>query len=369
MPRPLAALALAVFLVGCSRYGTNPQGGPFSRKKPPPPPLRTTPVPGAAGSPLALPPATQPEPPPPPVAARVVPDRPVAPGGVVPAGAIEPVPPARDPRPGATPSPLPAAPPSPPPQPPAPLSPAASPAAPVASGLAEIKAVVQTAAGRWAKVDTYEATVTRRELTPRGEMNAEVLLYQFRREPMSLFTRNVGGAGKGREVVYNPAKYDDRLHVMLGEGDNRLMGAGFKAPPVSPDDARVKEKARYSIREAGFGTPIKRVAGWVEKAEAGKIPADALTFLGPVERPEYPYPLVGVSLKLRPGDDPMFPAGGVRQWYFDMKPDSPGFGMPVVILGHDAKGNEAEYYHFDKVRMPAGLTDADFDPARLGKKR
>ena len=34
-----------------------------------------------------------------------------------------------------------------------------------------------------------------------------MLLYQHRREPMSVFTRNTGGGGKGREMVYNPGKF------------------------------------------------------------------------------------------------------------------------------------------------------------------
>jgi hypothetical protein len=105
----------------------------------------------------------------------------------------------------------------------------------------------------------------------------------------------------------------------------------------------------------------------VAKIEAGKLTPDALTFLGPVKREEYPYPLTGITHTLRPGDDPLFPQGGTRTFFFDLKEKSPSFGMPVLIIATDAAGKEAEYYLFEKVKAPAGLTDADFDPARLGK--
>jgi hypothetical protein len=193
-----------------------------------------------------------------------------------------------------------------------------------------------------------------------------VVLYQFRKEPMGVYIKNIGASGKGREIVYT--KKTDKLYVVLGEGDNVILPAGFKSPPMSPDDPRVKEKSRYSIREAGYGTPIAKLGSWVAKAEAGRIAPDALTLLGPVPRKEYPYPLIGISLKLRPGDDPLMPNGGNRYWLFDPKTDSPSYGWPVVIFATEHSGKELEYYLFEKVRLQVPLTDADFAPERLGKK-
>ena len=89
---------------------------------------------------------------------------------------------------------------------------------------------------------------------------------------MSVFIRNLGHSGKGRELLYN--QRTDKIYVILGEGDHKLMPAGFKLPPVSPDDPRVKDKSRYSIRDAGYGTPIAKVSSWVAKAENGKIPVE-----------------------------------------------------------------------------------------------
>jgi Protein of unknown function (DUF1571) len=404
MSRTLALLVLAILLAGCTRYGTNPQGGPFARNrvKPNPDPYAAIPPgPPATSSPLALASATQPEAgmPPGDNLNLAVPPRPpgavagaggteyrgpvgVYPAEVVPAGGLPydsaAFPPRRrvrpDPQPGQLPSPF--APKDgsmPPPQAVnqaggmvVPARPAPSPAA---QNIAEIKKLAQAAADKWAKVDTYEAVVTRRELAPNKEMTEDVVLYQFRKEPMAVYIRNIGESGKGREIVYNPSKHGDKIYSIVGKGDeNFLYKVGAKAPPVSPDFPLVKAKTRYSIREAGHGTPIARVANWAAKAEGGKIPAENLTYLAEVNRKEYPYPLLGVQLKLRPGDDPLMPNGGMRQWFFDPNTDSPSCGWPVLIIATEPNGKEVEYYLFEKMKLNVKLTDADFDPARLGKK-
>lgn len=236
---------------------------------------------------------------------------------------------------------------------------------PAAKNLADLKALAATASTAWSKVTTYELQLTRREINPKGVQNSEVLIFQYRREPMSVYTKNLSGNGKGRETVYNPGAHGDNLHVKLGEGDSKLLRAGSVAPAISPDDSRVKEKARYSIREAGFGRWIVGLNKAVAGLEAGRLTPDALSYSGEVKRDEYPYPLAGVMHNLRPGDDPLFPTGGKRLYFFDMKPDSPSYGLPVILLALDASGNEVEYYLAEKVKNPAGLTDANFNPSRL----
>jgi hypothetical protein len=239
---------------------------------------------------------------------------------------------------------------------------------PAAKNLAELKALVATASAAWKALDTFEGTLTRRGINPHGASTSEVVLFQFRKEPLSVFTRTISETGKGREVVYYPKKHDDKLYLMLGQGDTKLLRAGTVLPGLSPDDPRVKEKARHSIRDTGFGRNLTILANTVAKIEAGKLPADALTFHGPVKRDEYPYPLTGVTHNLRAEDDPLFPKGGSRTFFFDLKEKAPLYGLPVLIIATDSAGKEAEYYLFEKVKAPANLTDADFNPERLGKK-
>ncbi len=214
---------------------------------------------------------------------------------------------------------------------------------------------------------TYEATLTRRELNPKGQWNNEVVVLQFRRDPLSVYSRNIGETGQGREVVYNPSQHGDKLHIKLGAGDNKLLKAGTVLH-LSPDDPKVTEKMRYSIRDAGFGRMIQTLQTVIAQVEAGKLPAEVLSYQGEVSRKDYPQPLIGVTHQLRAGDDPLMPTGGTRQYFFDSQPSSPGYGMPVLVVATDPKGREVEYYRFENVRSPARLTDADFHPARLHLK-
>ena len=393
MIRTLSLLVLAALLAGCSQYRAPDRGsraqGPFGKPtKEPPPPYGSLPqtVPTSARasdphpvgnlSPLDIA-AAAPAPPLPPDEPSLIPSKSSAP--VVPASRTAPaldadadasasaLPPFRRRQP---PAPLPS-PFAPKPEPPKPAeTPGANaPASPKdKKNLAELKALVAAAGAAWKATDTYEVVATRRELTPKGHVNNDVTFVQYRREPMSVFVRTTSGTGKGREVVYNPGKFGDKLHAMLGEGDSKLAKAGFIAPPIAPDDPKVLEKTRYSMREAGFGRPIEALKTAVAKLEAGKLPADALTFDGELKRDEFAHPVVGVTHKLRPAEDPLMPLGGTRLYFFDMRKDSPAYGLPVLVLATDAVGREHEYYLFEKMKRPANLTDAHFDPARLGKK-
>ena len=358
MTRTLTLLLLVALLGGCSRYHSRAQG-PFGKSETPPP-YGTPSKPVGNQSPLDITSTT-------PVTKSAVDERSVvpsradmpAPVSVLPEADTDGFPPLRKrPEPKTLPSPF------------APKSdaPKSDTPAPAGKGLADVKALVATASAAWKGVDTLEATVTKREVNPQGAATSEVVLFQFRREPMSVFTRTTSESGKGREMIYSPAKHGDKLYIMVGQGDHKLLKAGTVLPGVSPDDSRVKEKARYSVRDTGLGKNAARLTDAVAKVEAGKLPADALTYLGPVKRDEYPHPLTGVTLAMRPGDDPLFPNGGTRTYFFDLKEKSPSFGLPVLTFATDAKGNEAEYYLYERVKSPADLTDAHFNPDRLGKK-
>ena len=120
------------------------------------------------------------------------------------------------------------------------------------------------------------------------------MIYQFRKEPMSIYMRNTSEAGRDRQVLYVKGKYGDKMHVSTGAGDNAFVGVGFKIT-ISPDDPRALEKSRFSIRDAGFGRGINNFTQTVEKIESGRLPPDTLKYLGPTQRQEYPYPLEAVA--------------------------------------------------------------------------
>jgi hypothetical protein len=234
--------------------------------------------------------------------------------------------------------------------------------------LANLKRLAALASEKWKAVDTYEARMVRREVVDRNDPPpTEELIFRFRKDPHSVYMNNVGEVGKDRQILYVKGKYGDKIHISTGAGDNRIVGVGFRID-LSPDDPKVTAKSRHSIRDSGFGTGIAKFARLVEQMEAGRLPPDTLKFVGPTQRQEYPYPLELVVLRLRPGDEKQSPNGGTRQLFFDTKPDSPSCGLPVLVMTTDPAGKEVEYYCFDRFRLPAGLTDADFSPDRLRKK-
>jgi hypothetical protein len=390
--RCLALVALVLLLLGCTRYNSRAQG-PFAARPAPAGPGPTTlpAAPAAARGPLALNTPTNLLPPAPPGDAQPVPPRPPEPAGVGPGYAYTPP---QTPRPPAVPEspgvvPAGGVPPDTvadadsadrrrifrrPAAPAAPTNPAVTaPAAAPASPAAPLKKLVQVAAEKWKGLDTYEAKLTRRESVGGAAPSTEEVVFQFRKEPMAVYMRNTGEVGRGREVLFNPSQHGDKVHVVVGEGDTRFLKAGSKAPSLSPDSPQVRSKSRHSIREVGFGNTIEKFARVVAAVDAGKLPADALKYTGPVKRTEYgELPLEAVEQTIRPGQEEGLPAGGVRQWFFDGKPDSPAYGLPVLVITFEngpQKAREVEYYCFTQFRGPAGLSDADFDPARLGKKK
>jgi hypothetical protein len=233
-----------------------------------------------------------------------------------------------------------------------------------AGKLDEVKRVYGLCKQKWDGLKDYEARLVRREVIAGKEAPTEEMIFRFRKEPYSVHTKNIGGAGKGREVLY-VAGPGAKMHIVTGEGDNRLVGAGFYTQ-VSPDDRMVTAKSRHKITEGAVGRTVEMLGKAIAKAEAGQF--DGLKSMGKVQRKEYADPVEGIEAILPPGQDPELPKGGRREVYFDANPQSPSYGLPLLIRLLDGD-RELEYYAFSQYKVPANFTDADFDPARMGKRR
>lgn len=231
--------------------------------------------------------------------------------------------------------------------------------------LVQVKRVLQIAATRWAVMDTYETRMVRREVMGGKQGPTEEIFFQFRQKPFSVYMRNIGEAGNGREVLYVQGAYKDEMQILTGAGD------GIRGLRVtrSPDDPSVKSRSRHSIREAGFGNSIAKVTRVVEQMEAGRLPADTVKYGGVVKRQEFgdrPLELLHRTVAAR---DEALDQGGTWAMHYDARPESPSFGFPILAILTDARGAEIEYIRYDQFRGPANLTDADFIPDRLGKKK
>lgn len=338
MSRPVLMFA-AVLAVGCER----PKAWKGTVRESAPPPIAKSPAPPSDFA------TNDPCPPPVPPAPPPLPGSPPA-SAVVPVSAVVPA----DPAPAA-------AAPSNPPEPPKPSKPAAG------SDAVAVRKLVDAFAKRYAAVPDFQARLTKREVVGGKALPQDEILYQYRKEPASVYMKVLSDAGHGREVLFVKGKFDNKMHVVTGKGDNALVGAGFKTA-LDPDSKQATAKSRYRVYEAGFGRTLAGLTRTVEAMEKNQ-PGAAAKVLGAVERPEYPYPLECVAVTVRAGDEPQLPKGGTRKIFFDPKPESPGFMLPVLVVTTDADGREVEYYCFDQMKVPSGLTDADWTPDRLGGKK
>jgi hypothetical protein len=242
MHRRFAILLLALLMIGCERYRSRAQG-PFPRNaatanaaQPKRPPLALSgPVPPAPPGGMDESPLVPPRPPEPGAIANAVPAPPKTP--VVEEERVEPaggLPPRKKPatEPPAAPKPTPAA---------------ATPAA----NFAPIKKLADASTEKVKTLGNYEAHFFRRENVDGNAGPLEEVIFRFRADPMAVYMKNVSETGLGREVLYNPSQHGEKIHVIVGKGDSRLLKAGFKAPAMSPDSPQVRQKSRHSIRESG----------------------------------------------------------------------------------------------------------------------
>jgi hypothetical protein len=255
-----------------------------------------------------------------------------------------------------------------PPAPATPATPAPKPAAvpepPELDASQSIRKLLDAAGRRYADVPSFEAHLTKREVVNGKPLPQDEITYRFRKAPLSVFMKVLSPEGQGREVMYVQGQFDGKIHLITGKGDNRLVGVGFKTS-MNPDDKQATAKSRYRIYEAGFGRTLAGLAKALAPADGSR---PAVKSLGLVQRPELPYALEGVEMPIPSGEDPTLPRGGVRRAYFDTKPDSPGYLLPILVVTTDAAGKEVEYYHFSQMKVPGGWTDADWNPATLGKR-
>jgi hypothetical protein len=224
--------------------------------------------------------------------------------------------------------------------------------------------LVDASAKRYAEVPDFACHLVSQEVVKGKQLPKNEIEYRYRQKPLSVFMKTLSESGQGREVMYVQGKFDNQIHLITGKGDNRIVGVGFKTS-MDPDDSRATSKSRYRIYEAGLGRTIKGLQAAL--ASQGGKGGCSVKALGPVKRPEYPYPLEGVEVATSNAGSDVIHGGGSRQVFFDPKPDSPSHMLPVLVVTKDLSGREVEYYSFTRFKIPSGMTDADWNPAKLGK--
>ena len=250
--------------------------------------------------------------------------------------------------------------PSPKPAPVPPSPPPTVPPAPPANPLPTLRQLQQAAAREYATHPSYIVRLTRREFFNGKHQPEEVVLFKFRKEPFSVYLKWIGTVNKGREVIYVKGKHGGKIHTQLAPGEMPLMPRHIA---LDPNSGLVRNSSRHAITEAGVGTLIEHFGAVLDALEKGDTSKGTLTYLGPQKRPEFTGPLDAIEWKLPPGVDPTLPRGGRRWCFLDRQRP-----LPVLIITHDERGQEVEYYRYDVFNFVA-LDDEDFNPDRFGGAR
>ena len=212
----------------------------------------------------------------------------------------------------------------------------------------------------YAGVDSYIARLTRREVVNGTAKPEEILTVQLPQgaveRPFQMARR---GGRRAAKSSTSRVSYENKIHTRLAAGDVPLTPAGTQMA-LAVDSLLVRSASRHSITEAGIGAGIDRLGALLDAQEHGDKSRGALTDLGLQKRPEYDQPVRGAELAIPAGVEPELPNGGRRQLFFD-----PEYHLPVLVVTHDDKNQEVEYYHYDRLLAPGHLDAADFDPDRL----
>jgi hypothetical protein len=240
------------------------------------------------------------------------------------------------------------------------FTPAPVPALPSTSG-SSIRQLVQLSAASYSGIDSYIARLTRREQT-NGKNDEEVMLFKFRKEPWSVYFKWLGETGKGREVIFVKGQHGSLIHTLLAAGDHPLKPAGSRMA-LPPDSIFVRMASRHPITEAGIGASVDRLVALLDALERGDTRRGSVADLGTQQRPDYGAPLALIEHTFPAGIDSSFPRGGKRLYGFDLQNH-----LPVLVTARDDKGQEVEYYRYDRLQYPVRLDNDDFDPDRLWGK-
>ena len=246
------------------------------------------------------------------------------------------------------------------PTPPPAAAPAASPQADGTQATPHTaRQLLDRAEARCARLDSYIVRLTRREYVKDKPGPEEIISFSFRKNPFSVHFKWLGNTAKGREVVYVKGRFESKIHTKVAAGDALLLPAGARLS-LSPDNPLVRSASRHPITDAGICHCVTSLLALLDRQERGDHRLGTLTVLAPQRRPEYPKPVETLERIIPPNVEPELPHGGRRLIYFD-----PDWHLPLLVLTYDDKGNEVEYYRYDRLITPANLDDDDFNPDKL----
>jgi hypothetical protein len=230
---------------------------------------------------------------------------------------------------------------------------------PTADRRADVRRLYLNAHQTNQRTPSFVARLRRREVVHGEAKPLEVMVFKFRRQPLSVHLKWMTPDGPGREVLYVAGQHEGKVQVRLGAGDVPLMRAGT-VMAFHPENPLITRSSRHPISDAGFDDALRQFGELLAALDRGQTNVGDLRYLGRVQRPEFAGPVEGLEQTMVAGADPLFPKGGRRIAFFD-----PLTHLPTLVIAYDHTGAEAEYYCFDRFELPLNLDDHDFDPRVL----
>ena len=235
--------------------------------------------------------------------------------------------------------------------------------------LAAMKRIQQAAAEAYAKLDVFDARLTRRESINGKPNPQEIIRFKFRQQPYSVHLTWIGGdpSAIGREMIFVQGQHSNKMHIKPTKADAAPL------PPLRlsfpPDDSMVRSKSRHDIREAGMAMGIKHLAELLPAIDKNASLRTRLKYLGAIQRAEYVSKMEAIEETIPPKTEKLAPQGAKRTYFFDTTPNAISTGLPVLVVMFDNTGKEVEYYCFDRFQSAVRFTDADFDPDKVWSRK
>lgn len=220
------------------------------------------------------------------------------------------------------------------------------------SGLEQARQLIHIAQERMNRVDDYTCTFVKQERVGSKLLPPQVIHMKGRTRPHCIYF-SFQTVHKGREAIYFPAKYANKLVAHEGGWTGYLAGT----MNLDPTGRLAMSDNRHPVSEAGINKLVSRVYdSWNNHLQ----PEHDIT----IERGHsFGNRSTTLVQTLHERHSPHFQYNKV-QIYFDDE-----LGLPVRFVGYDWPKRDGdspllvEDYQFRNLKVNIGLTNIDFDPA------
>lgn len=230
-----------------------------------------------------------------------------------------------------------------------------------------LEALIEARAAHLRQVKDYTCTLVKQEILPSGMSEEQEIDVQFRQAPYSVNFHWRRNAGLAERVIYVAGKWIDEDADSPDERDLAVCQPGAIArilvksvkQPIHGKMAR--KTSRRFIDDFGFTNALNMLIKYCEIArDKGEL---KLEFCGETRFDGRPVWVVRRHLPYV-GEGGLYP-DQLAEIFIDKE-----YRVPVAVYCYADEGKSPEHllgkYEYRNIRMHAGLSEQDFDPATFG---